>query len=372
MSETPPPPPSRHLASHVFNLVVLVVGGIALAVMIRGLDWDKTCDLVASGAGWFALVMVLDLAGMSCDAAAIHAFMRPEARMVSYLHVFAAQASGRAINLVTPGGALGEATKVTMLATHAPHARAVSSIVLFNLAGLYLSVTIVLVGVPLTALMVDLPHQLQVVVWTAIGIVIALVVGLGFLVHRGALETALGAAVRLHLVSPARREAWRGKLHEIDGHLGELVRNRTAGTRIGMAFVGASQVCAWSATLAVLHAVGVPLSLHLVVGMFSVGVVIGWVSSIVPLGLGIADGSTYALFGVLGATPASGLVVTMVNRARSLGIALLGLTIMAVGHAANRVSLARRHGRHAASLAAAGGGATGDDRERLVVGPDRE
>jgi uncharacterized membrane protein YbhN (UPF0104 family) len=343
------PLPPRHLASHIFNIAVLVVGGGLLAVMMHRLGWATTRDIVTDVGAWFVVILGIDVAGLACESAAIHAFMGPDAQRVSYAHVFAAQASGRAVNIVTPGGTLGEATKVSMLATHAPRARAVSSIVLYNLASLYLSVTIVLVGVPLTALMVDLPHDLQVIVWTALSVMLALVIGLAVLVRRGALETALAAGVRLRLVKPAHVAQWQDKIADVDSHLGELFRDRSAGTRIGIAMIAAAQLCAWSSTLVMLHVVGLSLHLSLVVGILSVGVAIGWASSIVPFGIGIADGSNYALFQILGAPPAAGIAITMINRVRSLAIALLGLAIMAIGHAANRISLARRRAHRSVS-----------------------
>ena len=41
------------------------------------------------------------------------------------------------------------------------------------------------------------------------------------------------------------------------------------------------------------------------------------------MGLGIADGGNYALYGSLGATGPQGLLVTMLHRARSLSVAIL-------------------------------------------------
>ena len=48
--------------------------------------------------------------------------------MISYWRVLGANISGRAINVLTPGGALGEPTKLMLLSTHAPRARALSSL----------------------------------------------------------------------------------------------------------------------------------------------------------------------------------------------------------------------------------------------------
>lgn len=335
----------RHLPSHVWNVAMVVVSIPLLAWMMHSLGWDAAKEVFRDAGVWFPLVVALDLIGLATDAAAIHAFMRPEARMVSYWRVFAANASGRAINLVTPGGALGEATKVTMLVGHAPRARAVSAIVLFDLAGFYLSVAIVLVGVPLTLLMVDLPRDLAIVVWVGLALLAPIVVGLGVLVHRGALGTVMDGAARLRILSRARAASLKAKLADVDAHLRELHVDRTAGTHVGFVWMGVSRVNGWLATGIVLYAIGVPITPTTLIGVFSCGILIGWVANAVPLGLGIADGSNYALYDVLGASGAHGVFVTMLARARSIVIALVGLVIMAVAHTINRVSIARRRKR---------------------------
>jgi hypothetical protein len=80
--------------------------------------------------------------------------------------------------------------------------------------------------------------------------------------------------------------------------------------------------------------------------VLSVGVLISWISAIVPFGLGIADGGNYALFDALGASGAHGVFVTLLNRARTLSIALIGFAIMAIAHLANRGEVRRRHRRY--------------------------
>ena len=335
----------RHLASHVFNIAVLAVGLGALAWMIHDVGLSAVATVFAD-VGWaFAWIIGLDVAGMCCDAAASHQFMRPEARMVSYWRVLAAQASGRAINIVTPGGALGEATKVTMLVGHAPHARVVSSIMLYNLGTLYIAVATLVIGVPITVAIVDLPHDVAVAAWIGLGVLIPIVVALGVLVHRGALGAVVSFVGRLHLISPARVSAWKARLVDIDRHLRELHTDQSPGTRRGIALLVVSRVISWGATTAVLVGVGVTLHPSVLIGVCSIGVLVGWISALIPFGIGVADGSNYALFGVLGASGAQGVLVTLVGRARNLVLAIFGLGVMAIGHAANRVSIARRNRR---------------------------
>ena len=116
----------------------------------------------------------------------------------------------------------------------------------------------------------------------------------------------------------------------------------------------AARLCSWSATTLALYAVGVHIHVTLLVGVFSVGILIGWISAIVPFGLGVADGGNYALFSVLGATGTQGVFVTLLGRARSLTLALFGLLAMAAAHTVNRLNLARRN-RLMARLEAAHG-----------------
>jgi uncharacterized membrane protein YbhN (UPF0104 family) len=338
-------PPEHHLASHLFNLTVLAGGTIGLAVLLNKLGWANANQVLKGVGAWFGAIVGLDVIGLCLDAAAIHQFMRPEARMVSYWRVLCAQASGRAINIFVPGGVVGEATKVAMLVTHAPRDRVLSSIVLFNLATFYISVAIVLIGVPITALVVHLPRELAVVVWIALAVLVPIVITLGVIIHRGAIGTAAGVLRRVKILSAARVASWQKQIESLDAHLKELHSDQSPGTRGGLAILLVSRLVAWTATATVLHAVGVHLTPTVLVGVLSVGVLISWVSALVPFGLGVADGSNYALFDVLGASGAHGLFVTMLGRARSIAIALIGLAMMGLAHAANRVSITQRNRR---------------------------
>jgi uncharacterized membrane protein YbhN (UPF0104 family) len=340
---TPPAAPAeRHLFSHVFNIVVFVVAAAALVELVaRG--GIATVERVWYGLGpRLGVILALDLAGMACDAGAIHAFMRPEARMVSYWRVLAAQASGRAINVLTPSGALGEATKISMLVGHAPRTRIVSAIVEYNLATLYLSVAILVIGVPVTASLVDLPHTIALIAWVGLAVVVGLALALVFVFRHGAGATVLAAAQRVRLVSAARAQAWASKVAEVDARLRDLHANRSPGTGRGVALLVASRLLSWSATTVTLVALGVAFGPTLLVGLFSVGVLVGWVSSVVPLGAGLADAGNYVLFGVLGAAGDQGVMMTMAGRVRSLVVALIGLCVMAAAHTHTRIALHRR------------------------------
>jgi uncharacterized protein (TIRG00374 family) len=339
--KTEEPKTERHLGSHVFNLVVMILGGIGLAWMLNTLGWSYLSDAVINVGWWFALILALDIAALCCDAAALQAFMRPEARMVSYWRVLGAQASGRAINVLTPTGALGEPTKLSMLISHAPKDRVLSSLVLQNLGMFYLSVLVISIGTPIMFLLVDIPHTLKVAIAIAFAILLPLVVILAVMVHRGALTSIVGSLQSVRLISKDRAARWKKRVAEVDRHIQQLHKNRSHGTWKGILWIGLSKLIQWTATLTLLATVGIDVSPALIIGVLSVGVLIQWISQIVPMGLGLADGGNYALYDLVGATGAYGVVVTVLNRARSVTVAILGLGAMAAMHLVDRVGVMR-------------------------------
>lgn len=335
-------PPENHTLSRVFNLVVMLIGGAVLAWMIRELGWSKLVEVTRGIGAAFALILGLDLVALLIDARALHVFLGPAAKRVSYWRVLAAQASGRAINVVTPLGALGEPTKLSMLVAYAPRGRVVSALVLLNLATLYLSVIVMVIGTPITLLAIELPRALKITVGVGLGVLVPLMVALGVLVQRGALSTLTSLLRGVRMISKQRRDRWHKQLAEVDRHISELYRKRSAGTWHGLLWVLLSRLVTWCATMTLIYELGVAITPTLVVGVLSVGVLIQWIASIVPLGLGLADGGNYALFDLLGAPGMHGAFVTMLNRVRSLGVALIGFTIMLIVHGIDRLRRTKR------------------------------
>jgi hypothetical protein len=166
-------------------------------------------------------------------------------------------------------------------------------------------------------------------------------IALAVLVHRGALSSLVGMLRRARILKPELAKKLKVRLVEVDRHIRELQENRSAGTWKGILWVALSKLVTWTSTILLIYAIGIMPRPSVIIGVLSVGVIIQWVSQIVPMGLGIADGGNYALFGLLGATGPQGLLVTMMNRARSVTIALLGLVALAVMQIVNRLSLSR-------------------------------
>ena len=330
------PQGERSRAATIFNIVMMVVGGVALYLILRQHGWTEFQAMLANVGWWFAVVLGLELVSLCMDAAGLHAFMRPEARMISYWRVLGANISGRAINVLTPGGALGEPTKLMLLSTHAPRARALSSLVLFSLSIAYVSVTVMLIGIPITLLTLEVPDAVKVMVGIGLAVIVPGMVALFFVIRRGALRTIVDLLQRVRILKEERAKTWREKLKDVDKHIRELHTNRSAGTWKGILWVVASKLTSWTSTIVLIAAVGVNITPTLVLGVLSVGLLIGWVSAIVPMGLGVQDGGNYALFGILGATGPQGLLVAMLQRARSVSVAILGLGVFAIMQIINR------------------------------------
>ncbi|HLL25930.1 MAG TPA: lysylphosphatidylglycerol synthase transmembrane domain-containing protein [Kofleriaceae bacterium] len=335
------PSGERSRAATIFNIAMMVVGGVALYLMLRHHGWTEFRAMLANVGWWFAVVLALELVSLCMDGAALHAFMRPEARMISYWRVLGSNMSGRAINVLTPGGALGEPMKLMLLSAHAPRARALSSLVLFNLSIAYVSVTFMLVGIPITLLALEVPDSVKVMVGIGLAVIIPAMIALGVVVRRGAVTTVVDILQRVRIIKVERATAWREKLVDVDKHIRELHKNRSAGTWKGILWVMGSKLVSWTSSITLITVVGVNVTPTLVLGFLSVGLLIGWISQIVPMGLGVQDGGNYALFGLLGATGPQGLLVAMLQRARSISVAILGLGVFAIMQILSRLSQAK-------------------------------
>lgn len=305
------------------HALALVIGAVGLTFLIRSAGWDSLSASLAKIGPWFAVIAVIDVCAIMCDAGALHTFARVHAP-VSYRRVFAAQASGVAINRLTPGNALGEPIKVTMLLGELPKSVAVSSVVMFNLATSWVAIAVIVLGVPLTLLSMDLPARAEIAVWLAAVVLIAFALALFFIVRRGALGLVIGGAQRIGLLSAARAARWRIAVEGIDAQIKDV------GSRRAFLFVIGSRIFYATGSVLLIAAVGIPLTAPIVIATVSVGILISWISNIVPLGVGIADGSNYALYGALGATGGAGLLFTMANRARVIVLALIGLSVMGI------------------------------------------
>ena len=316
----------------IVHAAALIVGLAALAFLVNRLGWDGLRRTILGTGAWFGVIAAIDLASVLCDAGGVYRFVKPLAP-ITYRRVFAAQASGLAINRLTPGNSLGEPIKITMLMAHVPEAAAVSAIVMFNLASYLVAVTAIVVGSGVTLLTLDLPSRIELVVVVALATMTLAVIGLVMLARRGALASLIAALRRLRLVSAQRAERWRVRIAAIDANVRRFGEPSTRGA---LAFMIASRLLNMVGSVVILIAADVPLTAPLVIGTLSVGILVTWLSNAIPLGLGLADGGNYALYSMLGASPDAGLDFTMINRVRTVVLASMGLAVMAIANLIDR------------------------------------
>ena len=62
------------------------------------------------------------------------------------------------------------------------------------------------------------------------------------------------------------------------------------------------------------------------VGLISAGVVLGWLGSLVPMGLGVSESGSYGVFSLIGAPATVGVSLALAGRVRQIIIAGLGFT----------------------------------------------
>lgn len=325
----------RFRASTIVNAIALAVGIVGFAIVAWHLGWTAIRDVVATTGAWFAVIALIDLVSALCDAFSIHGFLRPKVR-VNYWRIYAAQMSGMAINRLTPGNSLGEPVKVTMLVRTAPVDAAVSAIVMFNLTTMYVGIASIAIGVPLTALLLDLPHDVAVVVWIGLAVLLGFAIAVAILVRRGAIGTLIDGLVGLRIISRERGARWTDEVAAIDTRLRSVGDARSSGIVRGLAGVLGSRVLNWVGTVVVLYAADIPMTAPLVIASLSVGILVTWMSNIIPLGLGLADGTNYVLYGLLGAAPVAGLLFTLLNRLRTVVLALLGIIAMLIANTLHR------------------------------------
>jgi hypothetical protein len=138
------------------------------------------------------------------------------------------------------------------------------------------------------------------------------------------------------VISTPRAERWQSAVASIDERVKRIGQLRAPGLGLALAGVIGSRVANLVGTVVVLHAVDIPLTAPLIVASLSVGILVTWLSNVIPLGLGIADGTNYVLYGIFGASSIAGLLFTMVNRLRTVVLALMGLIVMAIANAFHR------------------------------------
>ena len=322
-----------------FTIISFVIGFVALAITIWSVGPQKLLDqLGAIGVGFVAII-AMEIVITLCDSAALSGFLGSGGRRSSYLHVVRAQVSGRAINAVTPLGSLGEATKATTLMERTPSRRAIAAVFHYNLASAGVRLLIIILGAPVCGLVLDLPRTLVIALFAGSAVAaVALTAGV-LLVRRGMLSTLVDAGRTIRVLSKDRHERWRKKVLEIDRYRPKHAHQRGRWTSVGWMLL--SRVLGVVSTWIVLRSVGYSAGLSTLAAIATAGQLISMIASVVPMGLGISEGSNAALFAALGAPPALGVTMVLGSRVTTIMYAVVGLVLIsastAVVHTSARI-----------------------------------
>jgi uncharacterized membrane protein YbhN (UPF0104 family) len=290
--------------------------------------------------GWFWFVVVaMEAFGTFLDGIAIQRFAAPENQNLKLRHTLLAQLSGRAINIVTPTGNLGEVVKMSVLTEHVSQSRAVSTILLYNIVRFIIELMFVALAAPLCALLVPMPDGLRALILVGGGICMILSLGLFVLVRKGMLTTVARVLLRIRIIKRARYEKWEANLRAIDDKLRLVSGARGRDRVIGTIAIVLSQLTSMTLSLSILVALGESLSLGFVGAYVVGGFVIYNLSIFVPMGLGLSEGGWYSLLTMMGEGPArvaAGLMMVYARRTTLVLYAAVGLFMIAASSTVKR------------------------------------
>jgi uncharacterized membrane protein YbhN (UPF0104 family) len=148
------------------------------------------------------------------------------------------------------------------------------------------------------------------------------------------LSSLVALGVRLRLVPKRKRSAWKRKLDLIDGQVrgaaGDPAPRRAA------ILVLLSRAVMWSQMWLILAAAGYQLSFGELTAILTGGVILGWVSQLVPLGAGVSESGNFALFTAIGAPPSLGVALALARRVNQVVYAAIGFTLLATWQMSTR------------------------------------
>jgi uncharacterized membrane protein YbhN (UPF0104 family) len=285
---------------------------------------------------WWLAVLAFEVAITTLDAFAIRSFASPEHTKLPLRTALLAHLAGRSVNAVTPTGSLGEPVKVSVLADAVSSSRAVSTILLYNIVGFTVELMQVAIAAPVMALLLPMPPSLR---WVFLGIgalSAILAASMYALVHRGMLASVVRLALRLRLISQARFARWEPRLASVDDKLRLVSGARKRDRLAGVGAVVLSRALSLLESLVLLYAIGQTMSIGFIAAYTVGGFAIYLMSSLVPMGLGIAEGGYYSLFAALGYNKAFGVMLVLARRCVLVAYAAIGFVLVATTETVER------------------------------------
>lgn len=314
----------------------LVLGLIALAITVYAVGVDALAAHLRAIGPWFVVLLAIEATGAMCEAGAMYLMTRGKGAP-TWRKVYVAQFAGRAVNTVTPGGNLGEALKVSLLARGCSPQRVVAAVMFVALTAITISLAVVAGGTLVTALAFEVPHAAKLALVGA-GVVAGVVAsGLVVLMRRGMLCAFARGACRMRLISKKRLDTWTESLADVDARLRGDVPAGSDHRMGAAALVLLAQILQRVATCVAIFAAGYSIGAPQLIAVLSAGVVLNWASSVVPMGVGVSEGGNYALFALIGAPASLGLALALARRVNQIVFAALGFGVLAADRIATGV-----------------------------------
>lgn len=285
--------------------------------------------------GWFFVLLVgLEIVSSVCDGTAMY-YMADGPGRPSWRKSVVAQIVGRGVNSVTPGGNLGEVLKVGLLSQRCSPKRIVAAVMYVNLMRVVMQLSVVAIGVVATAFLFDVPGAVMVMLVVGGVVSAGVAFAIVYLMRRGMLSTLSNALAHVHIISKKRRQSWTKTLEEVDTRLrGNDNQHRTK----ALLFIGIAQLLEKGLTYLTIFAAGYLLGPGQFLALLSAGVLLGWISTIIPMGLGISEGGNVALFTLIGAPAPLGLALALARRVNQIVFAAIGFTVLTADRAADKVA----------------------------------
>jgi hypothetical protein len=312
--------------------IVFGIGGIIATAWIVGVG--VIFDHLRAIGPWFLVLVAVEMIATTCDASAVYLLTRGPGAP-SFRDVIVAQFAGRAVNSVTPASNLGEALKVSLLARNCSTGRVTAAVLYTLLTTVVISLGVIAGGSVATAFLFTMPPVARLALCAAALVSACLGATVIVLVRRGMLGTLTAFLARIRIISNARQQRWKGRLADLDARLRGDVGAEHRHLAIGA--IAVSQLLQKALTYGTVLAAGYMLGPGQFLALLSAGVVLGWVSTIIPMGLGISEGGNVALFALIGAPTALGVALALARRVNQVVFALLGFAILTADRVASRV-----------------------------------
>lgn len=321
----------------LLSALFLALGVAALAVMVIHIGPRALADGVLR-AGWgLPLACGFHLVMLVLDALMLKLLCGEAGAGIGVFAMTRVMVAAHGINLATPFSQLGEVTRYDLLRDRVPRERLVAAILRLNIVWFVVACALVAVIPPAATLILPMPPALATGLYASAALFALIGLGLLVVLRTGIGEWPWRLLARLP-IARARAERARAGWQRIE----QLARTGLGPRREAAVWVLSllSRLAAFSETAVLLYFLGAEHALALALLSAVITMVVGWVTSFVPMQAGTAEGGSFLLFGAVGSSPAAGVALELTRKL--VRVVFVGLGVVVLGaHAFRRYLKAR-------------------------------